>query len=137
MKSRRSVHGSDMNDSKFTSFVEGSRPYDSSNEISSTSSRRDEASSADHQRVSIYEKTKKKPGNPLLNAMSKVRTRRILKMNSAGLVKCTEGPQDYDDATGLNEEQRRILRETKFLFRYNDNWRTNWDLFVMLLAIWN
>jgi hypothetical protein len=58
-------------------------------------------------------------------------------MNSAGLVKCTEGPQDYDDATGLNEEQRRILRETKFLFRYNDNWRTNWDLFVMLLAIWN
>lgn len=25
----------------------------------------------------------------------------------------------------------------KYLFRHNNKWRMNWDLYIMLLAIWN
>ena len=44
--------------------------------------------------------------------------------------------EKYDDIY-LNEEQRKLLMNTKFLIRGHSRWKLRWDLVVMTLAIFN
>ena len=44
---------------------------------------------------------------------------------------------EFSETTGLTAEQLRILKNTKCLFRYNENWRIYWDIFMIILALFN
>jgi hypothetical protein len=83
------------------------------------------------------EERREKGKNGLLRALNKRKAQSILELNAATNVIPEVEVQGFNEALGLNEEQMEYYRNTKFLFRYNDAWRTYWDLFIMLLAIWN
>ena len=44
-------------------------------------------------------------------------------------------PVDIND--NLDDDQREIYKNSWFLFRNGDRFKTNWDLLIMILAIWN
>ena len=41
------------------------------------------------------------------------------------------------ESRGISAEQQRIMKSARCLVRYNNEWRIYWDLFMMLLAIYN
>ena len=44
---------------------------------------------------------------------------------------------DFIESSGLSSDQQKLLKSSKWLFRYNDVWRLWWDLFIMVLAVYN
>ena len=78
-----------------------------------------------------------KASNALLRALNKRKIQNILDLNAATNKVPEPEPVVFNEALGLNEEQLEYYENSKCLYRYNDTWRTYWDLFIMGLAIWN
>ena len=134
-----SVEDSEFSNSKFKSLDDSSSQEASHHINGSTSSRR-RGVSVNSFKPSTHNtdnSDKNLDNNPLIKAMGLLRKKSVLGMNTKVVVTKTDDSFEIDDPTGLNDEQKEILSTTRFLFRYNDGWRTYWDLFVMFLAIWN
>lgn len=79
----------------------------------------------------------KKASNALLKALNRRKTENILNFNAASNKIPEPEPEIRHEVLGLSDDQIEYKERTNCLFRYNDNWRKNWDLFIMGLAIWN
>jgi CRP-like cAMP-binding protein len=93
--------------------------------------------SVGHRETNDTSEDKPKPSNPLFRALNKRKAQKILEMNAATQLQEVEEEVIAIEMTGLTEEQLKILQESRCLFRYCDSWRLYWDIFIMLLAIWN
>ena len=134
-----SVDDSEFSNSKFRSFDDSSSQEASHHINGSTSSRRRDVSvnSFKPSTHNTDNSDKNLDNNPLIKAMGLLKKKSFLYTKNKVIVTNTEDSFEHDDPSGLNNEQKKILRTTRFLFRYNDGWQTYWDLFVMFLAIWN
>ena len=75
--------------------------------------------------------------NSLLGALSRRKAQAIRAMNAATNAVPDREEVEFSESTGLSQEQQELYTNSMLLFRYNDKWRVYWDMFIMLLAIWN
>lgn len=83
------------------------------------------------------DETNDRAGNALLRALNRRKVQNILELNAATNKIPETEPVVFDETLGLDEKQLEYYHNSTCLFRYNDTWRANWDLFIMGLAIWN
>lgn len=79
----------------------------------------------------------KQASNALLKALNRRKAQNILNLNAATNKIPDIEPEVHHEVLGLSEDQIDYKDRTSCLFRYNETWRKNWDLFIMGLAIWN
>lgn len=65
------------------------------------------------------------------------RKKAIDNMVTSMSIKYTYPNHHKEDAQGLDQEQRHILKTKKCLFRSGDGFRVKWDLLIMFLAVYS
>ena len=73
----------------------------------------------------------------LLMALTRTKAMSLLNLNAASKNKNEQEEVEFSETTGLTAEQLKMLKSTRCLFRYNAGWRIYWDLFMILLALYN
>ena len=70
-------------------------------------------------------------------ALTRTKAMSLLNLNAASKNKNEQEEVEFSETTGLTSEQLKKLKSTRWLFRYNAGWRIYWDLFMILLALYN